>query len=210
MERLPRAVTSVVSIVLVVAIVVILAGTVSIFVLDLSESVSDTGPTTEFRISYQYFGDGVPKNDSIRITHVAGDELERERLEVVVGDDTVYNETRDSETTNATFTVSGLIVEVDSGNDFNDLNKPCWVDGERVSPTGTCGGPPGDGDGSDPGVVLEWAENVSAGETIVIQERNHTSTYDVIEPGDTITIIYRGDRFSSVVARETVAPAQAD
>jgi FlaG/FlaF family flagellin (archaellin) len=201
-----RAVAPVISLVLMVLVVIILGSIISVFVLEVGESVSDSGPTVEFQIEYNYFDDGVPKNDSIRITHIAGEILERERLEVVVGDDMVYNETGDSETTNPDFAVPGLIVEVDSGNEFNDLNKPCRVDGERVSPKGTCGGPPGDGDGSDNGVVLQWAEDVSAGETIVIQERNDTDSYDVFEPGETIKIIYRGDGFAALLAEEVVAP----
>lgn len=210
MRRETRAVVPVISVVLVTAIVVILAATVSVFVLQLGEDVSDSGPNVVFEIEYDYFDDGIPKNDSVSITHIGGDVLNRERLEVVIGDDVVYNETADSETTNPNFAVAGLIVEVDEGNEFNDLNKPCRVDGQRVSPKGTCNGPPGDGDGSDSGVVLQWAENVSAGETIVIQERNHTKTYDVMEPGDSIKIIYRGDGFTALLAEETVAAEVAD
>jgi hypothetical protein len=107
-------------------------------------------------------------------------------------------------TTNDDFEVPGLIVEVNPGDEFNDLNKPCHLDGEPVSPSWSCGGPPGDSDGSDSGVVLQWAENVSAGERIVIQERNHSNSVDVIEPGDTVQIIYRGDGFSAVIEHGTV------
>jgi hypothetical protein len=172
--------------------------------LAVGENVSETAPNAELRIEFDNLNDGVEKNDTVRITHIAGDQLERERLEVVIGDDTVYNETADSETTNENFAVPGLVVEVDGNDDFNDLNKPCRVDGERVSPKGDCGGPPGDGDGSDPGVVLQWASTVSAGETVVIQERNAGGAVDVIEPGETVTVIYRGDGFSAVLAQETV------
>lgn len=199
-----RAVSPVVSVVLLVAIVVILAAPVSVFVLQLGESVSDTGPTVTFQIEYNYFDDGVATNDSVRITHLAGDKLQRERLEIRIGDDVVFNETADSESTNPSFTVPGLVIEVDD-DQFNDLNKPCRINGNRVSPVGDCGGPPGDSDGSDPGVVVEWEENVSAGQSLVIQERNHPNTYDVMDAGDPITIIYRGDGFSAVLAEETVA-----
>lgn len=204
-----RAVSPVISVILLVAVAVILAGTISVFVLDVGESVSDTGPTVDFEIEYAYFDDGVAKNDSIRITHLAGDNLEREQLEITIGDDVVYNETADSETTSTDNVVPGLVVEVDDG-DFNDLNKPCFLDGERVSPKGTCGGPPGDGDGSDSDVVLEWAEEVEAGQSIVIQERDATKAYDVIQPGEKITIIYEGDGFSAVLAEDTVASRVAD
>lgn len=74
-----------------------------------------------------------------------------------------------------------------------------------MSPIGTCDGPPDNGNGSDPGVVLEWSENVSASQRIVIQERNATKPIDVIEPGEKITDIYRGDGFSTVLAEDTVS-----
>ena len=204
MTECSRAVSSVASVVLLVAVVVVLAATLSVFVLQVGEGVSDSGPNVDVRIEYSYLGDGVAKNDSITITHAGGDVLERDQLEVVVGDDVVYNETADSETTNGEFTVPGLVVEVDPGDEFNDLNKPCRVDGERVSPNGTCGGPPGDSDGSDPGVVMQWSETVSAGERIVIQERTDTRSADVIQPGETVTVVYRGDGISTLLTEETV------
>jgi len=203
------AVSSVLGVVLMIAVVVVVAASLSVFVLLFTETVREPAPVAQFDVEYNYFGDGVAKNDSVVITHLAGDELERERLEVVIGDDVVYNATADSETTNTTFTVPGLRVEVDD-DEFNDLNKPCRVDGALVSPSDTCGGPPGDGDGSDPGVVLQWSENVSAGQRIAIQERNATDSYDVMNAGERIRIIYRGDDFSAVLAEETVAPRVAD
>jgi hypothetical protein len=183
----------------------------SIFVLQISEQVSDPAPTAGFHFESNYFGDGVPKNDSVRITHIGGDNLERSRLEIVIGDDTVYNSTADSETTSGDNVVPGLIVEVDDSDDFNDLNKPCKLNGKYVSPKEDCDdGPPGDGDGTDPGVVLEWENNVSAGQTIVIQERNHETTYDVMDAGDPIKIIYRGEGFSAIIARATAGQKAAD
>ena len=204
MEGRSRGVAPIIAVILMVAVVVVLAATISVFVLAVGENLSETAPNAELEIEFDHLDDGVAKNDTVRITHLAGDQLERERLEVVIGDDIVYNETADSETTNENFAVPGLVVEVDGNDDFNDLNKPCRVDGERVSPKGTCGGPPGDSDGSDSGVVLQWASTVSAGETIVIQERNAAKAVDVIEPGETVTVIYRGDGFSAVLAQQTV------
>ena len=173
------------------------------FVLAVGGGVSDTAPNAELEIEFNYVNDGVHKNDSVRIVHIAGDQLERERLEVVIGDDVVYNETADSETTNSNYVVPGLVVEVDD-DEFNDLNKPCRVNGELVSPPKTSGGPPGDGDGSDSGVVLQWTDTISAGQTVVIQERNAPHAVDVIEPGERVTVIYRGDGFSAVLATDTV------
>jgi hypothetical protein len=169
----------------------------------------EPAPVTDFEFQTKYFGDGVAKNDSVVIKHAGGDRLKRERLEVVVDGVTVYNETSDSESTNPGFEVPGLVIEVDA-DEFNDLNKPCRVNGERVSPNGTCGGVPGDEDGSDPGVVLEWAQNVTAGQRLVIQERNHEKSYNVLEAGDTVKIIYHGDDFSAVIAEWTIDPESAD
>lgn len=202
--KLSRGVISVISVIFLIAVVVVLAATVSVFALQLGEEVSDVGPTTTFHLEYDHLGDSVSKNDTVTITHVAGDVLLRKNLEVVIGDDMVYNETADSETTNDDFEVPGLIVEVNPGDEFNDLQKPCRLDGEPVSPSWSCGGPPGDGDGSDSGVVLHWAENVSAGERIVTQERNHSNSVAVIEPGDTVQIIYQADGFSAVIEQGTV------
>jgi hypothetical protein len=191
-------------VVLMVALVLAGIAMVALLVPQFGTYTSDPAPVTDFQFEAESLGDGVGKNDSVTITHVGGDKLERDRIEITVDGMTVYNETADSESTNSGFAVPGLVVEVDPGNDFNDLNKPCRVDGKRVSPKGTCGGPPGDGDGSDPSVVLEWAENVTAGQTLVIQERNHTNSYDVIQPGDTIKILYHGEDFSAILAEWTV------
>lgn len=204
-----RGAASAVGVALMVALVFVAIVSVVLFVPQFGQQPPAPAPVAEFEFEANYFGDGVQKNDSVVITHVGGDTLERERLEVLVDGVTVYNETADSETTNDAFHVPGLVVEVDAG-EFNDLNKPCWVNGDRVSPKGTCNGPPGDSDGSDPGVVLEWAENVSAGQSLVIQERNHTNSYDVLEPGDTIEILYHGDDFSAVIAEWTIDPDTAD
>lgn len=198
-----RSVAPVIAVVLMIAVTVVLTTVVSVFVLAVGEGVSETAPNAELEIEFNHLGDGVQKNDSVRIIHITGDQLERERLEIVIGDDVVYNETADSETTNSNFAVPGLVVEVD-GDEFNDLNKPCRVNGKLVSPPETCGGPPGDSNGSDSSVVLEWTDTVSAGQTVVIQERNAPEAVDVIEPGETVRVIYRGDGFSAVLATETV------
>lgn len=198
-----RSLSPLISTVLLVSVVVLLGATISVFALQLGEDLSDPGPKADFHIEYNYLGDGVQKNDSITITHAGGDVVEREQLEVVVGGNTVYNETADSESSGGSYKVPGLVVEVDDGP-YNDLNKPCYVDGRLVSPKWSCGGPPGDSDGSDSEVVLQWAENVSAGERIVIQERNATKSADVIEPGDSVKILYRGDGYTALLAEGTV------
>jgi FlaG/FlaF family flagellin (archaellin) len=202
-RRDDRAVTSVVGILLLVVVTVVVGATIGVFALQYGQQTTDVAPNAELDFEYRYFDDGVAKNDSITIVHTDGDTLDRSRLEVVVGNDTVFNDTGDSESNSRTNQVEGLIVEVDDG-DFNDLNKPC-----RLSPPDTCNGPPGDGDGSDRDVVHQWEEEVQAGQRLVIQERNHEDSYDVVQPGERIAVVWHGEENSAVIAEETVAPNAA-
>lgn len=201
-------VTSVMGVLLMVVVTVIVGATVALFALQLGEDTTDVGPTAQMHFESNYFGDGVPLNDSVTITHAGGDKLRRDRLEVYIGDDLVYNQTDNSESnlgSNGT-AVPGLILEVDD-DDFNDLNKPCRFKSEDCNSSD----PPGDSDGADPSVVFEWEETVSAGQRLTIQERNDTDdSYDVMEPGDTIKVIYRGDGYTSLIAEGTVAPRYAN
>ena len=197
------AATSPIAVVLMVGLVFVTVVTVAVYVPQFLQEPPEPAPSARITFEEANFGDGVAKNDTLVITHDGGSELDRDRLTVLVGGETVYNGTEDSESSSSTFDVPGLVVEVDDDG-FNDLNKPCRVDGERVSPVGTCGGPPGDSNGSDSGVVLEWAENVSAGQRLVIQERNAGQAYDVLQPGEPVTVIYRGDDFTAVLAETTV------
>ncbi|WP_181685517.1 type IV pilin [Halorhabdus salina] len=195
--------TAVIGVLLLVVTTVIIGATVVVFTLQIGEGISDPGPDAQMDIESNYFGDGVQYNDSVTITHRVGDRLRRDRLEVYIGDDLVYNETDNSESNIGEDgeKVPGLILEVDDDN-FNDLNKPC-----RFKPKDcTSSDPPGDSDGADPSVVFEWEETVNAGQRLTIQERNAPNdSYDVIDPGDTVKVIYRGDGYTELIAEKTVA-----
>lgn len=200
--------TSVIGVLLLVMIAVIIAATATIFTLQIGEDISDPGPKAQIDIESNYFGDGVQYNDSVTITHGGGDRLRRGGLEVYIGDDLVYNETDNSESNIGEDgeKVPGLILEVDN-DDFNDLNKPCRFKPEDCTDTD----PPGDSDGADPSVVFEWAETVTAGQQLTIQERNDPDeSYDVIKPGDTVKVIYRGDGYAELIAERIVAPEYED
>lgn len=198
-----RASSTSIGVILMVGVVLVAATAVTVSTFSFGQKLSGgEAPVAALDVEYERFSDGVDKNDAVILTHVSGDRLDRRQLEVTVGDDTVYNETDDSESNGGT--VSGLQLEVDS-DDFNDLNKPCRFKPGDCSPSD----PPGDGDGADPSVTLQWEENVSAGQQVVIQERNNGTTYDVMQPGETITVSYRGDGFTTVIHRETVAPEAA-
>jgi flagellin-like protein len=190
-----RGVSSLIGVLLMVAVAVIVASTLTVFAFSFGDSVSSVAPTADIEFESQYFGDGVAKNDSVVITHDGGDRLRRTRLEVVVGGTTVFNETDDSESNNSSPSndVKGLIVEIDDDY-FNDLNKP-----PAISPPETRDGPPGNGNGSDPGVVNEWEENVTAGQRLVIQERNAPQAVDVMQPCDRIRVIWRGEEETAII-----------
>ena len=198
-----RGASSVIGVLLLAAVAVVVGATLSVFAIQFGGSVTETAPVADIQIESQYFGDGVPKNDAVVLTHVGGDRLEREHLEIRVGDDVVYNRTADSESNSGTNNVGGLLVEVDD-DDFNDLNKP-----SRLSPPRTHGGPPGDSDGSDPSVVLEWESEVQAGQQLVIQERNASRAYDVMSAGETMSVIWRDGETTAVIATATVGPEAA-
>ena len=81
MSRRNRAVTPVVSTILMVAVVVVLAATVSVFFLGVTEDINEPAPVVG-----QTSGEFEPGADAqrVRITHIAGESIPAEELEVVV------------------------------------------------------------------------------------------------------------------------------
>lgn len=81
MSRQDRAVTPVVSTVLIVAIVVLLAATISVFLIGATENLNEPAP-----IVGQTSGEFEPGADDqrVRITHIAGESVPAEELEIVV------------------------------------------------------------------------------------------------------------------------------
>jgi hypothetical protein len=137
--------------------------------------------------------DGVAKNDAVVLTHESGRTLDRGNLRVTIGSDTVFNTSLVGDTGGSgsvTVRLEGLIVEVDPGP-FNDLNKP--------GP-----GPPGDADGDSRNVVNQWGSTVEAGDRLVLQERNATRAYDVIQPGETVRVIWVTDDETYVIVETTI------
>lgn len=183
-----RGVTSTVATVLVVAVVLVVAGTAWVTLGDVGDEVSEPAPEVTVEVESSNLGDGVPRNDTVTLVHTQGETLERGNLRVLVGDDEVFNQSLVPDTGGSGAVVTrleGLVVEVDD-DAWNDLNKP-----------GT--GPPGDPDGNSSNVVNEWNQTVGAGDRLVIQERNHPNSYDVIDRGDRVRVVWTADDGRSYV-----------
>jgi flagellin-like protein len=83
MNQQDRAVTSVISTILMVAIVVVLAATISVFVLDFTGDLDDPAPNVA-----QSTGSFLPQDGNsggiVKLTHVAGDSVEISDIEISV------------------------------------------------------------------------------------------------------------------------------
>lgn len=74
MAQQERGVAPVISTILMVAVVVILAATISVFVLGLGENISDTGPTASF--------DTEQRGNVVILTHTGGETIEAANIDV--------------------------------------------------------------------------------------------------------------------------------
>jgi flagellin-like protein len=171
-------VSPVVGTILMVAVVVILAGVIGGLVLGIG-SPAESPPTTHISITDERVGDGVARNDALVLEHQAGETFGRGQIAVVVGGDEVFNSSIVKDIGgdgSVGARLQGLVVEVDDDR-FNDLNKP--------GP-----GPPGDADGNSSNVVVEWGDGIDHGDRLVIQERNDSRSYDVIQSGDRVKVLW--------------------
>lgn len=78
-----RAVSPVISVILMVAVTVILSAVIATFVLGIGEEVSDAGPTIGETSGVLETQSGA-NNGTVRVTHVAGDSVPVDEMEVVV------------------------------------------------------------------------------------------------------------------------------
>ena len=189
-----RAVSPVISVILMVAIAVILTATISIFVLGFTEDLNDTAPVVG-----QTSGEFVPGADEqeVLITHVAGDSVPVENIEIVVratGPD-VDSETR-------------LVNLPAEGSDLDSVN----IEGD----TGIVSEGFGESGPSDPNqVIIEdypTDDNIwDAGETIQFEinvggadfrESPNGPEADELE----VTVVYTDTESSATLYEETFRP----
>lgn len=80
-----RGASSVISVILMVAVVAILAATVSVFVFDFGERINQPAPNVADTTGEFVIDDPDPDNNQlVRITHLGGDSVAVEKIEVVI------------------------------------------------------------------------------------------------------------------------------
>jgi flagellin-like protein len=84
MNRQDRAATPVVSTILIVAIVVILAATVSVFFLGVTEDINEPAPNVADTTGEFEVGSADSDNQVVQITHIAGDNVNVKNIEIIV------------------------------------------------------------------------------------------------------------------------------
>lgn len=82
-HRQDRAVAPVISTILLVAVTVILASVIAVFVIGLGEDVENPGPNVG-KSSGEFVAGGQGDEQVVRITHVAGDPVNVENIEIIV------------------------------------------------------------------------------------------------------------------------------
>ena len=83
MMKQNRAVVPIISIILMAAVVVILAATMSVLVFDIGDSIQEPGPNIA-ESSGEFVAGSDDEDQVVRITHVAGDTVDVESIEIVL------------------------------------------------------------------------------------------------------------------------------
>ncbi|MFT4930966.1 MAG: flagellin-like protein [Natronomonas sp.] len=172
-----KAVSSVISTVLMVALVVILAATVSVFVLDLTGEGNQPAPIVK-----QSSGELIVQDNSsggkINLTHVAGDSLTASNLEIVVNAEDPCGK-------------SGRLVNLPApGNDLRPTSE--YVRGDDIfdNSWNSVDGPIGEAD-------AKW----EAGETATFRL---ASSECQLDSGDTIIVRVVHTPTNSIIIEETL------
>ena len=169
------ATQSLATLVAVVATLVVV-GVTWVFVGGVGGQVPES-PTATVGVEPVNLGDSVARNDAVVLVHEQGDAVDRGLLRVTVGDDVVFVRTLSGE-------ASGGVVA-----DTNDDGRPDLYDP----------------DGGAAGVADEWHGAVTSGDRLVIRERDRAGSADVIERGETVSVVCVTENGGEVVlAEETV------
>ena len=85
-----NAVSPVIGVILMVAITVILAAVIGTFVLGLGNDLQQSSPQATFSQNFDPGPD--PGNNTLTIAHSTGNSLQSDRVSVIVGSDTIYDD----------------------------------------------------------------------------------------------------------------------
>ena len=155
-------------------------GVTRVFVGGVGGQVAKPAATAAVDVEPANLGDGVARNDAVTLVHEGGDAIESGTLRVTVDDRVVF--VRDLSSGGG----RGLVSDVD-GDGKRDLARP-----ETTPRRG-------------PRAVDQWYGPVTSGERLVVRERTHPRSADVIERGDTVRVVcVTTDGREVVVAEETV------
>lgn len=139
-----RAVSPVISTILLVAIVVVLAAIISPFVLEVTETVQDPAPNVA-QSSGEFVAGAGDSDQVVRITHLAGDTIEAESIEIVLRapeqneqirlvdlpGDGFFSFTLDDDNIQGSTDLADNTDVIDQGSGASDVNKgPIYTDAD--------------------------------------------------------------------------------
>lgn len=139
-----RAVSPVISTILLVAVVVVLAATISPFVLEVTENVQDPAPNVA-QSSGEFVAGAGDADQVVRITHLAGDTIEAESIEIVLRapeqneqirlvdlpGDGFFSFTPDDDNIQGSTDLADNTDVIDQGSGASDVNKgPIYTDAD--------------------------------------------------------------------------------
>ena len=181
MSNRSRAVSSVVSTILLVAVVVVLAATVSVFALGVTEEIRSPPPTVSDSSAEYLTGSTTCDTDIVRLTHAAGDAVDLSETRTVVR----LPDSGGTEATITGFPTDGSTLDADEHDDPDNILY-----------SGGCVGGEADGGSGGSG---RW----SVGTSFSFKLNSGGGTGD-IDPGDTIEVLVVHDPSNAVVVEHSI------
>lgn len=172
-----------------VAIAIVLAATISVFVLDYTDEFSDPAPTVG-----QTSSEFIPGADEqkVRVTHIAGDSVRVENIEIVV------------RASGPGVDAEARLVNLPSDDttlDGQNLKDPKNLISESGDPRVVVEDVPADDNVWDAGDTIQFAINVGGADFREPPESGNPAA-DELE----VTIVYTGAESSAILFEETFRP----
>lgn len=171
-----RATTQSLATLTVVVATLVVVGVTWVFVGGVGGQVAEPAATATVGVETANLDDGVARNDVVMLVHEQGDAIDRGVLRVTVDGEVTF--VRDLSEGGR----GGLVTDVD-GDGRIDLFAP---------------------DGGAVGVTNGWDAPVTSGDRLVIRERDHALSADVVERGETVRVVCVTENGGEVVLVEAV------